>query len=191
MGTRRGGASHEQICDSGLLGMWYSRVPRNHHDLHHLPGWRYMYVLESPASRWGLDKWGVSQKGHKFHAFCTMLVYVRTRCCILPAMLNIVSYLVTCCPCPTFLLESSLGGFVALATTLFVLIPSGSYNMIIIMMLMVLIAVVVVVVLLLLIIIIIMIIIIIIINGGARGHVLGGGPQEGPPSVIRLNLGQI
>ena len=30
---RRGGASHEQICDFGIMGMWYSRVPQNHHDL--------------------------------------------------------------------------------------------------------------------------------------------------------------
>ena len=25
--TQEGGASHERICDSGVVGMWYSRVP--------------------------------------------------------------------------------------------------------------------------------------------------------------------
>ena len=42
---RRGGASHEQICDFGIMGMWHLRVPKNHHDLHPLPGWTHMHIL--------------------------------------------------------------------------------------------------------------------------------------------------
>ena len=44
---RRGGASLEQICGLGLMGMWYSHeYPRNHHDLHFLAGWTYMHILD-------------------------------------------------------------------------------------------------------------------------------------------------
>ena len=32
------GASHEQICDFGIMGLWHSRVPQDHHDLHP-PSW--------------------------------------------------------------------------------------------------------------------------------------------------------
>ena len=42
---RRGGARHEQTCDFGIMGMWYSRVPQNHHDLHPLLGWKDMHIL--------------------------------------------------------------------------------------------------------------------------------------------------
>ena len=44
---RRGGASHEQMCDFGIMGMWYSRVPQNHHDLHPLLGWKDMHIHPS------------------------------------------------------------------------------------------------------------------------------------------------
>ena len=40
---RRGGASHEQLCDFGIMGMWYSRVPQNHHNLHPFLGGHMLY----------------------------------------------------------------------------------------------------------------------------------------------------
>ena len=48
---RRGGASHEQVWDFGILGMWYSRVPQNHHDLHPLLGWKDLHVLRGTMRR--------------------------------------------------------------------------------------------------------------------------------------------
>ena len=42
--ARRSGASHERICDFGIMGVWYSRVPRNRHDLHPLPGWTHTHI---------------------------------------------------------------------------------------------------------------------------------------------------
>ena len=48
---RRGGASHEQMCDLGIMGMWHSRVPQNHHDLHHLLGWKYVHILLGATPR--------------------------------------------------------------------------------------------------------------------------------------------
>ena len=49
----RGGASREQISHLGITGMWYSRVPQDHHDLHP-PSWVdiYMRILcARPRSR--------------------------------------------------------------------------------------------------------------------------------------------
>ena len=32
------------------MGMWYSRVPKNHHDLHPLLGWKDMHILVYAAA---------------------------------------------------------------------------------------------------------------------------------------------
>ena len=33
------------MCDFGIMGMWHSRVPHNHHDLHPLLGWKDTHIL--------------------------------------------------------------------------------------------------------------------------------------------------
>ena len=38
------GASHEQVCGFGTVGMWYEYL-KSHHDLHPLPEWTYVHIL--------------------------------------------------------------------------------------------------------------------------------------------------
>ena len=56
---RRNGASQEQMCDFEMVGMWDSRVPQDHHDLHSLLGWKDMHFLSLIKS----EPNGLLQKG--------------------------------------------------------------------------------------------------------------------------------
>ena len=51
---RRGGASHVQMGDFGIMEMWYSRVPQNHHDLQPLLGWKDMHILFAEEHLYGV-----------------------------------------------------------------------------------------------------------------------------------------
>ena len=42
---RRGGASHEQMCDFGIVEMRHSGLPQNHHDLYPLLWWKDMHII--------------------------------------------------------------------------------------------------------------------------------------------------